>query len=264
VPDPLPIVLRLQKDTLNSNESVGKLLRVAKAVAFKLELQEPLNWIDRELEGYAGVPWNDLPTYRVLYGVPEALNPYTGWQSILFAKSEKSDLWARVPITESISSLEQSMAVSKGGGKWSYSPPPSIKAMYAEALDWRVDVRITLSRGALSSVVEAVRLLILNWTLALEKAGIVGSEMTFSSAEKDNAGSVTHQFFVQNLSYVSDVSGSAKVTTQQTAKLELDIGQIGRRRASHQNPAVPSRRYSETTGASARRSGQGNKNTSSR
>jgi hypothetical protein len=60
-----------------------------KIVATKLDLQEILTWIDSELHGYAGRPAVDLPPYRRLAGRPRYLNPYNGWQALLFADPEK-------------------------------------------------------------------------------------------------------------------------------------------------------------------------------
>ncbi|MEJ2120628.1 MAG: hypothetical protein P8Z76_07920, partial [Alphaproteobacteria bacterium] len=59
-----PIVRKLQADATNQEVSVSGLLRTAKLIATKLELEDALVWIDRELDGYAGMPVDDLPQYR--------------------------------------------------------------------------------------------------------------------------------------------------------------------------------------------------------
>ena len=47
----LPIVLQLQKDAIDSNNSVSELLRTAKLIATKLDLQDALTWISNEMDG---------------------------------------------------------------------------------------------------------------------------------------------------------------------------------------------------------------------
>src|SRR5690606_21767021 len=63
--------------------------------------------------------------------------------------------------------------------------------------------------------------LILNWSLELEKAGVVGEDMTFTAEERREAGPVTQHFFIQNVGVLGNVSDGAQVTNQQTATLDL-------------------------------------------
>src|SRR6516165_6953522 len=85
-----------------------------------------------------------------------------------------------------------------------------------------------LERSQLWNIVEQVRNLILNWSLKLEKAGVLGEDMHFSEQEKGDAKPVTQQFFIQNVGVLGSVTDQASVTNQQTAKtkIELDWGQV--------------------------------------
>ena len=91
-----------------------------------------------------------------------------------------------------------------------------------------MDVRISLERSQLWNIVEQVRNLILNWSLELEKAGVLGEDMHFSEQEKGDAKPVTQQFFIQNVGVLGSVTDQATVTNQQTATAEvkLDLGQV--------------------------------------
>ena len=85
-----------------------------------------------------------------------------------------------------------------------------------------------LERSQLWNIVEQVRNLILNWSLELEKAGVLGEDMHFSEQEKGDAKPVTQQFFIQNVGVLGSVTDQATVTNQQTATAEvkLDLGQV--------------------------------------
>jgi len=94
------------------------------------------------------------------------------------------------------------------------------------AIGTRIDMGIFLSEGQVWGVVEAVRNLLLNWSLELEKAGVLGEEMSFTDAEKAEASTVTQQFIIQNVGVLGNVSGSAKVSNEQTATTSLDVAAV--------------------------------------
>jgi len=94
------------------------------------------------------------------------------------------------------------------------------------AIGTRIDMGIFLSEGQVWGVVEAVRNLLLNWSLELEKAGVLGEEMSFTDAEKAEASTVTQQFIIQNVGVLGNVSGSAKVSNEQTATTSLDAAAV--------------------------------------
>ena len=78
-----PLVLQIQKYCLDDNTPLVNILRKAKLVATKLELEDWLEWINKELDGYT-CNTEDLPPYRIIKGTPKALHPYRGWQPIIF------------------------------------------------------------------------------------------------------------------------------------------------------------------------------------
>jgi hypothetical protein len=98
--------------------------------------------------------------------------------------------------------------------------------MLQDSMEIRVDVQIAIDRSQLWNIVEQVRNLILNWSLELEKAGVLGEDMQFSEQEKGDAGAVTQQFIIQNVGVLGDVTGRAKVTNRQTATASVDLDQV--------------------------------------
>lgn len=109
------LVEQLQSAALDRNVPEEDLVRLAKVVATKLELDQFLSWIDHEMKGYG--PDDDVPEYRLLSGVVQAESPYHGWQTVIFEQNEGAQKLhreltnhkARLPIGE-ISDL-----LSRGG-----------------------------------------------------------------------------------------------------------------------------------------------------
>src|ERR1700691_3908877 len=90
------LVEQLQAEAMNLSLPVVGLLMKMKALATKLDLKELLEWVDRELAGYAIT--DDIPAYRMVQGEFKVWNPYHGWQPIFFPKSVK------VPATRGVTS----------------------------------------------------------------------------------------------------------------------------------------------------------------
>lgn len=219
----MPIVLKLQTEAMDPDVPVASLLRTAKAIATKLNLDDALVWINRELNGYEDLAAEDLPSYRRLTGEPKAWNPYHGWQPIHCADPEILESISNAPIGQALGAIEEMLrGRDKDKGHFQFPYPPHIKTMLMKAIDMRTDMHNRLSTGAVFNIVDAVRNLVLDWSLELEKAGILGEGMTFSAAEKVEAAPVTQQFFAQNIGHAGNVAGQARVTNIQTARLDLD------------------------------------------
>lgn len=234
-----PIVRKLQADAINQDISVSSLLRTAKVVSTKLDLQDALVWIDRELNGYMDLTFEELPPYRRLKGDLKGYNPYHGWQAIQFENPEHAHLFSQAPIGISIGAIEEDL---KGGreGNFTFVISPEKKAHLFKSLDYPTDVQLQLGYGAVYNIVDAVRNLVLNWSLELEKAGILGEDMAFSVDERREAAPISQQFFAQNIGVVGNVSDQAQVSSQQTAAIDvaLDIAQV-KEFASQVQTAIP-------------------------
>lgn len=64
--------------------------------------------------------------------------------------------------------------------------------------------------------------MVLDWTLKLEKAGVLGEEMVFSEADRGKAIPVTQQFFIQNAGVVGNVGGHASVANTQSSHVVVN------------------------------------------
>jgi len=223
----MPLILKLQAEAANPDASVTNLLRMAKIAATKLNLNDALVWIDRELNGYGDLKLEDLPPYRRLRGIPQGYNPVHGWQPIQFPDAESADSWSQADVGMALGAVEKSVG-ERSEGSYAFPYGPKDKIAIQQSIGFRVDVRILIQRSQLWNIVEQVRNLILNWSLELERAGVLGEDMHFSQQEKGDAKSVTQQFIIQNVGVLGNVSGQAKVKSQQTAKakIELDLEQV--------------------------------------
>lgn len=222
---PVSLVAKLQVDAANPDIPVSTLLRSAKIIAAKLDLKDALGWIDRELDGYMDVPAEELPKYRQLTGIPKGYNPYHGWQPIHFRNAEQARVYSRTPMGQALGAMEEGLRDGRDG-TYMFSGAEEARAALVDSLEIKTDVQIFLNYAQLYGVIDAVRNLVLNWSLQLEKAGIVGENMTFTPTEKKEATAVTHQFFIQNVGVLGNVSDQATVKNKQTANLSIDAAKV--------------------------------------
>ncbi len=219
----LPLVLKLQSDAMDQEVMVSSLLRQAKAVASKLSLSDALEWIDLELEGYFGKQREDLPAYRILDGTPKAFNPYSGWQPIFIPdNAELARAIARAPIAMSVPAIEADIA-NNAQGTFVFPYPPETKTMLQKAIGATTEMHIEIGFSQAVNIAEQARNLVLNWALELEKNGVLGEDMTFTTDEKREASSVSYQFNIQNVGVLGDVSGQSTVSSNQNATLRVDV-----------------------------------------
>ena len=218
----IPIVIKLQTDAKDTDIPVATLLRTAKVIATKLDLPDALIWIDHELNGYDDVAALDLPSYRQMTGEPKCLNPYQGWQPLHCESSSTYATLSKAGTGQPIGTIENMMQGNESGHfVQSYSPEMKSHIMN-ELSSGHTDVHLKIPSGAVFGVVETVRNLVLNWSLEMEKAGILGDGMTFTEAEKSDAPSVVQQFFATNIGQVGNVNDQAQVAINQTTGIDLD------------------------------------------
>jgi hypothetical protein len=102
-------------------------------------------------------------------------------------------------------------------------------------------VHVRLEFGSAWNILDQVRNLVLNWTLELEKAGVLGEDMTFTEEEKKEAAPVSaHYFNIQNVGVLGNVSDNASVSNEQraTQNIDLDLNLI-RDFVTQTRPALP-------------------------
>jgi hypothetical protein len=189
-----PLILQIQAAALDSKSSVTDALRKAKVACVKLDLTEFEKWVDGELNGYKdGTPISELPTYRILYGIPVGYNPYHGWQPVTFHSSEQQKNWGNAPIGMAIGAIEASLQTANGRGSFEFPYSPEVEQDLRDAVSHGKRFSVRLAVAHVSGIIDAVRNILLQWTLEMEKQGVVGNELLFSEIDKKKSETLTAQ-----------------------------------------------------------------------
>ena len=179
------LIEEIQHEAVNREAPVSSLLRKAKLAAAKLKLEKIEAWVDDELKGYT-CEADKLPKYRQVRGALKIWNPYYGWQP-LGGDFETLDHLSQVYMWDPIASFENIPREKKGGvATYPYTP------VKLEILSKLVGTNISragvdISHGAVFAVLDAVRTLVLEWAIDLEKAGETGEGMSFSNEDREMA-----------------------------------------------------------------------------
>lgn len=187
------IVLELQKELLNKDCDILQALRKAHIIAFKLNLAEFDEWIQNELNGYKFEDDN-FPEYRKMSGELKVNNPLRGWIPIMVFDKNSRNFFRDVPIFESISYLIEVEKKSKDGYFYfSYPADITMNLCKGANLPTYMECALHISTVKIIELIDIVKNRLLEWTLDLEKNGILGENMTFNKMEKESAKAVSQQ-----------------------------------------------------------------------
>ena len=182
------IVLELQHAAMDKRTDVDDLLRKCVVIASKLKLEDFLNWAKRELDGYG--KGDEIPVYRIVPGEVQAFNPYNGlWIPIVFQDEPPEGLRKRA-VTQKVAEVKD--LASKGKGILAMTLPDRVAYRLMESSDAPRPPVFVISKTSLHGVLDAVRNVILDWSLKLEADGILGEGMTFTTQEKQTAMNNTY------------------------------------------------------------------------
>lgn len=225
------IVDELQRDALNTNVPVTNLLMKAKVIATKLSLDEPLRWIESELKGY---PDGDIPPYRKLQGRPMFRHPLYGWQPILSTDQAFFEVMCEIPAGQPIAEIEAIVAnriEARDDDVESPFPGPLTVQLLKMMNIPPLPLTRKVSASSVAGILSAVRKLVLDWSLELEKAGVHGEDLAFSKEEKQIASATSHVFNIARVDNFSGQMGSvhdhAVVNVTHKTKT-INFGDIGK------------------------------------
>lgn len=214
------LVLELQRDALNPEISVLVLLRKALVVARKLNIQEFQQWVEKELNGYHDISY--LPQYRFMFGDLKARNPYQGWIPVP-VPSQIHELISKQPVFQPISEIEKLVEILKDKNSYLIIMPPALEEILREDHDIPFEMQIHMDISQPTGVLEAVRDVVLNWSLKLEEDGILGEEMTFFQEEKQIAAKNDYSSLIQINIEQSQMQNSSSESQSSSESFSNDL-----------------------------------------
>lgn len=184
------MVLDLQREIISSDCDIVNALRKAHLIAVKLELEEFDEWISNELNGYSSQKL--CPEYRKVHCVLRAFNPYHGWTPTMIDDPEFEKMISEKRVIQSVSEIITLIENSKNGLYINCSGAEL--DVFNQMFDNPIPMQFAyhVSTASVADIIEKVKNTLLEWTLRLEKEGIVGENMMFNDNEKEKAKSIPH------------------------------------------------------------------------
>ena len=169
----------------------------------KLNLIEFGQWVNKELVRYTDVPVSAIPEYRKLYGTPEALNTIRGWMTIRFQSAKEEHICSIAPIGISVPEIEQALNKPDRYGYFVCDYPPEIKHSIMQTINYGDDLRIRVATSKVFGILEAVRNIVLSWTLEMEQSGVLGEGLMFTKDDKAKSAEIaSHTITTFNIQQV--------------------------------------------------------------
>lgn len=165
-----PLVLQLQAECLNSGVTVSEILRKALVAARKLSLIEAEKWIEKELKGYKS--GDSPPAHRLLEGRITAWNPYHEWTPIVFQDQTEAEWLSKCFAGQPVGELEDLLRHRVENGVLEFPFDGETESKLMKGLSVRLKPTRHVSRSAVAGILEAVRHMILELCLQLERDGI--------------------------------------------------------------------------------------------
>jgi exonuclease VII small subunit len=174
------LIHEIQEGASGTEVPTATLLRRMKLAAAKLQLPDLEKWVESELNGYKSEP----PQYRIVMASPTAWNPYNGWIPIYSGNKDVMELFSTARITQNISSLEDTLHNHTSGPLTLPMPIGLIEIINKLGNYESARMSYQINRGVLVSILTAVRDMVLDWSIEMEKSGVLGEGKTFNSTEK--------------------------------------------------------------------------------
>lgn len=200
------LVQELQSGSLDPSMRVSDLLRQAKAIAYKLNLPDLASWVDAELNGYKGTI--DVPKYRHVSGTVKAKNPFHGWQPVIFGDRETEKAFSERKIGQKIAEIEDLHIRLDKGGFASFPLDGATQHLLMQTTGADLEFTVVVSPSALLGILDAVRNALLDWSLKLEAAGIVGGGMSFTREEQKRAQETQAIYNIESIGTFTGNMGS--------------------------------------------------------
>lgn len=127
-----------------------------------------------------------------------------------------------LPVIDKISEVEQLAEAKEEIYK---QLPPKMTRSFAQK-NYGMKAVIFLNKQQLHGIVDSVHTKILDWSLVLEKKGILGEEMTFSEAERTAAQNITINNFEGSIANAHIQQGNCNTMNIKQCKNEIDTAKF--------------------------------------
>jgi hypothetical protein len=200
------LVEEIQAQALDPTVKVSDLLRRVKLAAVKLQLEDTVEWVDRELRGYSDP--DTVPVYRRTSGQLRAHTRFHGVVPVVGSGGWIDDV-CKNPISLSVAKVE--VLCGDGTQEVIGQVHGEIETQMNKAHGTPgTEYYVHTQQSVFLDILEQVRNLVLDWAIGLEKAGILGEGISFTVEEKDKAARVAPSISIGNFSghlHHGDVTG---------------------------------------------------------
>ena len=181
------IVLELQQEAMDKNIEISDLLRKALVVATKLNITDFITWVNQELKGYKD--YDSTPEYRKIQGIIKARNPYHGLVPVTMPDAETEEKFSNTSTNQPISGIVDLLKQPQSG-LLQFQLPNDIKRYLIDQIG--LEPYLIIDRSTLARILDTVRTKVLKYALKLEQEGIIGTDISFSTEEKQKASKITY------------------------------------------------------------------------
>jgi len=123
-----------------------------------------------------------------------------------FESAKQLENMSFAPIGMAISAIETLVLNAKTTGVFHFPYPPELQQRLMKALNWGPsNIQIELGYTQVTSLIDAVRNIILEWTIDMEKQGILGNDLSFTPEERVKSAAVTAQTVNHNIYNIEKV-----------------------------------------------------------
>lgn len=216
-----PLVIQFQAMATNSETPIASLLRMAKTIAVKLDLKNVDDWMTCELNGYTGNA--SVPDYRIVRCELKGIHPHHGLIPAPVGNWELEKKLTTISVRMAAGDLEAG-AADKGTLEFKLPTQLSQKLQASQPEFLRFDLVRVTGYHTMLNIVEQVRNRLHDWSLELERKGILGENLQFSKQDKNRAPMTTNNFnFNGNINNAGVIGADIHDITQQNT-LQVTAG----------------------------------------
>lgn len=183
------LVIELQKECLNPALSYANLFQKAYFIAQKLEQKEMVDFLKNEINGYKNI--DELPDIRYVDLTYKAFNPMRGWIPFQIPSTGIYSKLLKGPIFLSVGEMQKFLDAEDSVLNTVVPFELQRELIKNSNMFFDTEIKAFFSKTQLVRILDAVKNQILDWSIDLERKGILGEDYIFSEKEKEIAKTMT-------------------------------------------------------------------------